>query len=311
MRFFCYSIHVSKPELLKTEGPLLIASNHPNSFLDAVFYDILFNVPIWSLARGDAFKNNWVARILRSLKIFPVYRNIESPEYLMDNYKTFDACIEVFNKNEAVTIFSEGICINEWHLRPLRKGTARLAFRAWEEGIPLKVLPAGINYSSFRKLGKKIDINLGEIITKDQFDLNGTDGNKNIAFNIALQTQLKTLVYEIAPGDTACLDRQFHIEKNRIREWLLLLPSLLGFLFHAPLFAIVKFIINKFIRDRDHYDSVMLGLLLFLYPLYIILVSGAVCIFTNLAWGWLLLLLLPLTALAYVKRKVIPTGFIN
>ena len=57
---------------------------------------------------------------------------------------------------ELYSIFSEGKCINEWHLRPLKKGTARLAISSWEENIPLEVLPVGINYSSFRRFGKNV-----------------------------------------------------------------------------------------------------------------------------------------------------------
>ena len=57
--------------MLKKQGPLLLASNHPNSFLDAVILDILFEQPIWSLARGDVFKNKFISRILTSLKNVP------------------------------------------------------------------------------------------------------------------------------------------------------------------------------------------------------------------------------------------------
>ena len=47
---------INKPAYLKSKGPLLIAFNHPNSFMDAILVDILFDQPVWSLARGDAFK---------------------------------------------------------------------------------------------------------------------------------------------------------------------------------------------------------------------------------------------------------------
>ncbi|MGC4013216.1 MAG: 1-acyl-sn-glycerol-3-phosphate acyltransferase [Luteolibacter sp.] len=142
MKIFCRRIVVNKPEMLRLHGPLLIASNHPNSFLDAIVFDILFDQPIWSLARGDVFKTPFYSRLLTALKILPVYRYSEGPQNLQENYKTFAACYRIFEQKGLVQIFSEGKCINEWHLRPLRKGTARLAFSAWEKGIPLKD-PAG------------------------------------------------------------------------------------------------------------------------------------------------------------------------
>ena len=109
--------------------------------------------------------------MLTALKILPVYRTSEGAENLSENYKTFDACINIFKQKGVVAIFSEGKCINEWHLRPLKKGTARLAMKAWEENIPLKVLPVGINYSSFHRFGKNMFINFGEIITKEDFNM--------------------------------------------------------------------------------------------------------------------------------------------
>ena len=142
-------------------GPLLLAANHPNSFLDAVILDILFKKPIWSLARGDVFKKPFYIKLLTKLKILPVYRTSEGVENLEANYQTFDSCKEIFQQNGIVLMFSEGKCINEWHLRPLKKGTARLATTSWQEGIDVKVLPVGINYSSFRKFGKNIFLNFG------------------------------------------------------------------------------------------------------------------------------------------------------
>jgi len=60
-------------------GPLLLACNHPNSFLDGIILDILFDEPIWALTRGDVFKGQdwgvvtakektWYAHIIRTPK---------------------------------------------------------------------------------------------------------------------------------------------------------------------------------------------------------------------------------------------------
>ena len=170
-RFYCRELVINNRELLKIDGPLLLASNHPNSFLDAIILCTLFDKPVYSLARGDVFKNSFVAKILLSLKLLPVYRVSEGVENLDENYKTFDQCKEIFKQNGIVLIFSEGKCVNEWHLRPLKKGTARLAISSWEEGIPLKILPVAINYSSFRKIGKNIHLFFGEFITNKDLDI--------------------------------------------------------------------------------------------------------------------------------------------
>jgi 1-acyl-sn-glycerol-3-phosphate acyltransferase len=159
IHFYCRKIVINQKSKLSENGPLLIAANHPNSFLDAIIISTLFKKPVYSLARGDAFAGKFITKILVSLNMLPVYRMSEGVENLGLNYSTFDACKKLFKENKIVLIFSEGRCINEWHLRPLKKGTARLAVDAWENEIPLKVLPLGINYSSFRFYGKNVFLN--------------------------------------------------------------------------------------------------------------------------------------------------------
>jgi 1-acyl-sn-glycerol-3-phosphate acyltransferase len=110
---------IQNKKVLNHKGPLLIACNHPNSFLDAIILAALFKKPIYSLARGDVFKNKRIARILTALKILPVFRISEGAENLNTNYDTFAKCREIFKQNGIVLIFSEGLCINEWKLRAL------------------------------------------------------------------------------------------------------------------------------------------------------------------------------------------------
>jgi len=166
IKIFCRKIVINKPEWLHAQGPLLLACNHPNSFLDGIILTILFEQPVHSLARGDAFRNKKHEKLLRWLHLLPVYRTSEGVENLEHNYTTFKECQEIFQQNGIVIMFSEGRCINEWHLRPLKKGTARLATSCWLERMDLTVLPVGLNYSQFRNFGKNLVINFGEPLDK-------------------------------------------------------------------------------------------------------------------------------------------------
>ena len=56
-----------------------------------------------------------------------------------------------------------------------KKGIARLAIVAWQQQIPLQVLPIGINYNSFILLGKNVHLNIGEPIDRSIVS-NFTDG---------------------------------------------------------------------------------------------------------------------------------------
>ncbi|NDE09046.1 MAG: glycerol acyltransferase [Chitinophagia bacterium] len=303
IKFYCRDIQINKKELFKSEGPLLLAVNHPNSFLDAIILCTLFNKPIYSLARGDAFNGKLITKILVSLKLLPVYRISEGVENISDNYNTFDRCKKIFNQNGIVLIFIEGRCINEWHLRPLMKGTARLAISSWQEGIPLKVLPIGINYSSFNKFGKNIHLFLGDLITAKEVDCKEGFGKAIQSFNKVAQQQLSNFVYEIEKSNKEKIRSYFFIPQPILKKIILFAPSIAGWLLHAPLYYPLKKIITKKTNDTDHFDSIMVGLLFFTYPLYVLIITLSMFLLTGQFDFFWLLLFFPLTAWSHLQLK--------
>ena len=303
IKIYCRDIQFNKKELLKLDGPLLLAANHPNSFLDAVILCTLFNKPVYSLARGDAFKNKFYAKILYKFKMFPVYRVSEGVENMDENYKTFDLCKEIFKQNGIVLIFSEGLCINEWHLRPLKKGTARLAASSWQAGIPLKVLPVAINYSSFNKFGKNIKLFFGDFITAEDVNPDNGHGKSIQSFNTKLLQQLQPFVFEIDKNNTQKLYNTFYVHQPVVNKILFFIPAVSGWLLHAPLYYPLKKFVQLKNKGNDHYDSIITGILLLAYPLYLIIIPLLVFTITKQWLAFVLLLLLPVTAWALVQLK--------
>ena len=300
---YCRQLRVNNKANLALGGPLLIACNHPNSFLDAIVLSSVFKKPIYSLARGDVFKHSLAARLLRSLKMFPVFRNSEGAENMGHNYSTFDACKEIFKNNGIVLIFSEGRCINEWHLRPLMKGTARLALSSWDAGIPLTVLPTGINYQSFTRFGKNIHLNFGNMIHEEDIYTSNGFGKSVMEFNQLLTEELERLVYEIEKGDQQKKVEIMGVHIPAFVKIVLLIPAIAGWILHMPLWLPIKFFAKKYGTHNDHYDSIAVGLLFVLYPVYLmvlLLLAASICS------GWMSLALAgsaPLLAWSYMYIK--------
>ena len=228
---------------------------------------------------------------------------------MAENYKTFDTCISIFKQKGIVAIFSEGKCINEWHLRPLKKGTARLSMKAWEQGIPLQIIPLGINYSSFSRFGKNIFLNFGEIITMNDADLKMSEGLFYQSFNDKLRTQLEKLVFEIPKTDRQTqsahrvLRVQLEIKPSLLKKIFLAIPAAIGLLIHLPLYLPVKSFVWKRTFKNDHYDSVMTGILIFTYPVYLLLITSLLIILLKCWWVIFILLLAPFTAWSYIQIK--------
>lgn len=278
----------------------MLACNHPNSFLDSVILNTLFTQPVWSLARGDVFKKPAHRKLLGQLRILPVYRTSEGVENLGENYKTFDDCIRLFRENQLITIYSEGKCINEWHLRPLKKGTARLAIRAWYEHIPLRILPVGLNYSSFSRFGKNVFINFGDIIDSSCIAGIETDGQRNQEFNNRLRTQLEQLVYEIPGDNKQLLAEKLAVPVPRLLKCILWLPAVAGWLINLPAFLFARHTALRKLKEPGHYDSVVIGILLLIYPMYLLLITALLFLLTGSYWS----LIFPPLALAGAWARV-------
>jgi 1-acyl-sn-glycerol-3-phosphate acyltransferase len=301
LHFYCRKIVINNKQWLSESGPLLIAANHPNSFLDAIIVSSLFKKPVYSLARGDAFAGKFFTKILKSCNMLPVYRVSEGVENLGNNYTTFEACKKLFEENKIVLIFSEGGCTNEWKVRPLKKGTARLALNAWQNDIELKVLPLGINYSSFRKFGKNVHLNFGNFISKKDLFTTNSGGKSINEFNEKLNNELRRLVYEIEQNDHTKLEEHFLVKHSLTKKILLFIPAIIGFIVNAPPYFVIHLIIEK--RAVDHYDSIMTGLLFFLYPLYVLSIATTLFFITRNLYSFLALLFMPFAAWSYLQLK--------
>ncbi len=299
--FYCRNIHVHQKEILDTKGPLLIAANHPNSFLDAIIIATLFKRPVYSLVRGDVYINRFYNKILTALKMMPVYRLSEGAQNLDQNYSTFSRCREIFKKNGIVLIFSEGRCVNEWKLRPLKKGTARLALSSWSEGIDLTILPAGINYQSFKSFGKNIQLNFGNPITLKDAGSDISYGKNIQVFNEILKKELDALVWQFDKADSTSIQKAFFIQHSFLKKILLTIPFFFGWLFHILPYLLVKFVLGRNFKN-DHYDSVMVAGMFLLYPFYLLLVA-TILYFSAIPLWWLSFLIIPFTGWSYIQMK--------
>jgi 1-acyl-sn-glycerol-3-phosphate acyltransferase len=302
IKIYCRSIRINNPDWLKAEGPILLACNHPNSFLDGIILTTLFEQNIYTLARGDAFRKHWHGKVLRWIHLLPVYRASEGVENLEHNYSTFEACKEVFRQKGIIIIFSEGRCINEWHIRPLKKGTARLATSAWADGIDLTVLPVGFTYNRFRNFGKNVIINFGKPLERSKIMFQKSDGRTFLTFNEELKAGLQELVYEIQVTDEEAIRKATSIPIHPLKKMVLLIPAVAGFLLHAPLYFPAKAITQRHF-DNDHFDSCIVSLLLLAYPFYVMLLAIIAGIVANWFFALAAVLLLPFLAWSCVQFK--------
>jgi 1-acyl-sn-glycerol-3-phosphate acyltransferase len=304
-RMFYRKVEIRNISNFPASGPVLIVSNHPNSFMDALVIGAYLPRPTSFLARGDAFKNPILAKVFKTYHMLPVYRISEGKENIEKNFETFDASYDEVNKGGSVLIFGEGLCINNWDLRPLKKGPARIANRAWNSNDvanDLVIVPVGLTYEHFDGGGKSLLIHYGKPITKQ--DMAGSLNASNFVqqMNERIAKSLSELAYvnkDLQP-DTPAHNHMMGIWQQAEKKGEDVLSALNQFTnspdvrlsssnvrlssskpdnkrsftkFHATLFMLPHYwlmmiIARKLTKGSVFYDSILFGFTLFALPLY-------------------------------------------
>jgi 1-acyl-sn-glycerol-3-phosphate acyltransferase len=186
-------------ENVPATGPVIFACNHPNSFLDAMIIGAFLKRETHYLARSDVFNTPLKLWILSQFKLMPIYRLSEGKEDLGKNKDTFDKCHAVFRKGGAVLMFSEGICVQEMRLRPLKKGTARIAVEYSKDGSPLTVIPTGFNYLKPTKFQEDLIISMDTPFNAADYaaEYNENPAKAIQSFNNRLKEGLQNSVIDI------------------------------------------------------------------------------------------------------------------
>lgn len=291
---------------LPLTGPVLLVANHPNSFMDALLIGAYLKRPMHFLARGDAFNNPLLAKLFKAYNMLPVYRISEGKENIEKNFDTFDACYDTLNEGGIVLIFGEGLCKNNWDLRPLKKGPARIAQRAWrgnDAAKDLVIVPVGLTYEHFEGAGKSVMLHYGRPITKTDPGIEAGAPNFVQQLNARIAGSLEQLAYinkDLQPGTPAhneMMHSWHQAEKNGQDVLLSLNKGISGEAgklkgnakrrlsrIHLSIIALPHYWLSEIIAGRltkgsVFYDSILYGLVLFLLPLYLLVLIGLVCYF--------------------------------
>jgi glycerol-3-phosphate O-acyltransferase/dihydroxyacetone phosphate acyltransferase len=231
-RTYFRRIYITNVGLIPKGKPVLLAPNHPNSFIDGILLSVLLRRKLSLLARGDVFKKPLANKALRSMRLLPIFRAEDvkgEGDQSALNQKTFDECYELFRKNGMVLIFPEGYCVSERRLRPMKKGAAKMAFEAIEKypNLDLQVVPVGLNYSASGHFREEVCINFGKPIAAQKYIPLIKEGKQNKAitdFNATLYEAMeREMVIIKEPANDAVANKYLIMARNHYK------PGFFGF----------------------------------------------------------------------------------
>ncbi|MBK7871347.1 MAG: 1-acyl-sn-glycerol-3-phosphate acyltransferase [Saprospiraceae bacterium] len=164
----------------------MLAANHPTGFMEPCILACHLDRPLYYLVRGDFFKKPLYRSLLQSLHMLPVYRVKDGGlSVVKNNYETFDNCYNALRENKTLMILAEGSAEHEKRLRPLKKGTGRVALGTLERYPDLEdvyIVPVGVNYTYAEFSRSEVMIDFGEPILARKF-LSTYKQNQNQAIN--------------------------------------------------------------------------------------------------------------------------------
>jgi len=202
--------------------PTFILANHQNSLNDglvivSMFKD--FRQPV-SLARGDFFKNNTLAKVLRFWRVMPTFRSRDGTGRadLLKNYETYQIAIHILQKGGVVVMFPEAMHQQGRYLNTFKKGVPRVCFGAEEAAdfqLKLQILPVNLHYSSVQHFREKALIEIGKPFEIGELlDLYKNNANEAyLKFNEKARGILKSMVLDIE-------DREHYDEYDFLREMI-------------------------------------------------------------------------------------------
>lgn len=150
-RIFHRRLVVEHSERVPAQGPVVLASNHPNMMLDVLLLGASTRRTLHFLGKATLFRNPILGGVLRLGGVLPVHRRKESPERMTENLETFEACHRLLAAGGAIAIFPEGVSHDREAVLPLKTGCARIVLEAEAKrafGLASVIVPVGITFSN-------------------------------------------------------------------------------------------------------------------------------------------------------------------
>jgi hypothetical protein len=138
---------------------------------------------------------------------------------IKNNFSTFDKCYATLADHRVIMILAEGTTRHEKRLRPLRKGTGRLALGTLEQypELDLQIIPVGVNYNNSDRFRSRAMIQFGQPISAQHYYQKYKDdvniGIKELTQDLRLALE-KNVIQILDKGDEELVEKLFAINDH-------------------------------------------------------------------------------------------------
>ena len=185
LRWYYADVVVQGAERIPRDGPLIVASNHPNALVDALIVTTVLQRRVLLTAKATLFEHPLLSALLRAVGVVPLRRaqdewaarhsGVVSVER---NTESFRRVTSTLREGHAVLVFPEGISHDAPALAPLKTGAARMALAATEAGVRgVRVLPVGLIFERKEQPRSRVLVRVGPPIDMDAWSGHAGSGD--------------------------------------------------------------------------------------------------------------------------------------
>ena len=179
---------------LPKDGSLIFGINHTNTLMDALVVLATSRHKKVFMARGDIFANPLVAKILKFMRILPLFRIRNGVAAVRNNTDSIEQAVDVVHDQVGLYLFPEGRHRPRHSLLQLSKGIFHIALdsnREFGQERPIYIVPVGIEYGDYFRYRSTCMVHFGEAINVTDFIKNSTEENEAVLMN-----QLRAMLSE-------------------------------------------------------------------------------------------------------------------
>ena len=163
-----HRVEVRQAPNLTAEGPELANSSHFGGFTDPLLLVYAMDRVPRFVARDVIWKYPIVKSLLKWMRAIPVHKADDGGP--TSNDAMFASTYAALGEGDLITIFPEGITVDDPSIARIKTGSARIVLGARADGVTgIRMVSAGIHYENKAALRSEVFIDIGWVIDLDEF----------------------------------------------------------------------------------------------------------------------------------------------
>lgn len=207
-------------ENIPKDGACVFGSNHCSALVDALVLLATDRQKKVFIARADIFNNPKTAKILRWLRILPIFRMRDGIGSVRDkNGEIIEQAADVIHDEVPLYLFPEATHRTKHSLRQLSKGIFHIALAAnskFGHEKPVYIVPVGLEYGDYFRYRSTVLVTYGKPINVTEFMKEHEGENEAVIINMLKETMSERMASLISyVPDNEDYDAIWELTKTR------------------------------------------------------------------------------------------------